>query len=189
MSDGDTMLKEVELGDVEEQRLPRRIIHFASGETMEEYSTEEEEEGEEEKGQRIDFSKVDTGCLIMCTTGRVREETPQLCDRVKWDSGSAETTCDFLGGKLATMFGLNSPKYQYAIDEYKRAQEEDSDEEGDGHYIPGAPEKNVLREREQLQMQSLEYGTIQSQETSQDTEETYHVYTETSHSDPTPTKE
>lgn len=34
----------------------------------------------------------------------------------------AFTACEFLGGKLATLFGLNEPKYQYAIDEYYRTQ-------------------------------------------------------------------
>lgn len=43
---------------MEKKRLPRRIIHFASGEVIEEYSTEEEEE--EEEDQRIDFRNVDT---------------------------------------------------------------------------------------------------------------------------------
>lgn len=31
------------------EKVPRRIIHFSSGETMEEYSTDEEEEEEEDK--------------------------------------------------------------------------------------------------------------------------------------------
>lgn len=32
--------------------------------------------------------------------------------------------CEFLGGKLAALFGLNEPKYQYAIDEYYQAQKQ-----------------------------------------------------------------
>ena len=45
------MVKEfesVELGDIgmKKQKVPRRTIYFASGETMEEYSTDEEEEEE-----------------------------------------------------------------------------------------------------------------------------------------------
>uniref|UniRef100_A0A0E9PA21 Uncharacterized protein n=1 Tax=Anguilla anguilla TaxID=7936 RepID=A0A0E9PA21_ANGAN len=43
----------VEVGELEEgknaQKAPRRVIHFASGETMEEYSTEDEEEEPEKK--------------------------------------------------------------------------------------------------------------------------------------------
>lgn len=40
-------------------KVPRRTIYFASGETMEEYSTDEEEEGEEECAKQ-DVSTVDT---------------------------------------------------------------------------------------------------------------------------------
>lgn len=48
------MVKEfenVELGDLgkKKPKIPRRTIYFASGETMEEYSTDEEEEEEPEK--------------------------------------------------------------------------------------------------------------------------------------------
>lgn len=40
----------VELGYVrKKKKIPRRIIHFASGETMEEYSTDEEEELQEKR--------------------------------------------------------------------------------------------------------------------------------------------
>lgn len=48
----------VELGDLDgndepqqpqREKVPRRIIHFSSGETMEEYSTDEEEDQEPEK--------------------------------------------------------------------------------------------------------------------------------------------
>lgn len=28
--------------------------------------------------------------------------------------------CDYMGERLASMFGITSPKYQYAIDEYYR---------------------------------------------------------------------
>lgn len=47
-------------------KVPRRTIYFASGETMEEYSTDEEEEEEEEERARKDVSTVDT-------VGRVRQ--------------------------------------------------------------------------------------------------------------------
>lgn len=49
----------VELGDLSKKKpkIPRRTIYFASGETMEEYSTDEEEEEEPEKVKTI--SKVD----------------------------------------------------------------------------------------------------------------------------------
>lgn len=43
--------------EVQQQRekVPRRIIHFSSGETMEEYSTDEEEEEEDKVAERKDL--------------------------------------------------------------------------------------------------------------------------------------
>ncbi|XP_018428744.1 PREDICTED: protein FAM177B-like [Nanorana parkeri] len=176
MSDGSVIMKEIDLTDVEKKRLPRRIIHFASGETMEEYSTEEEE-AEEEEDQRVDFRNVDTTKMSWITYIQfwiVRVAT------------SAFFTCDFLGGKLANLFGLNTPKYQYAIDEYQRAQEQDSDEEDAGAYIEETGEENILTEKDHLQMQSIEYGTIQGQETSLDSEDKYHLSSETTESNTSP---
>ncbi|XP_072266031.1 protein FAM177B-like isoform X3 [Pyxicephalus adspersus] len=174
MSDGDVIMKEVELADVEKKRLPRRIIHFVSGETMEEYSTEEEEE---EEDQRIDFHNVDTMSWITYLQFWLLRVTT-----------TAFFTCDYLGGKLANLFGLNSPKYQYAIDEYTRAQEQDSDDEDEGAYIEEMGEKNVQSETDHLQMQSMEYGTIQSQETALDAEDKYHVDSETQQSNVPPSE-
>lgn len=44
-------------GEQQQQRekVPRRIIHFSSGETMEEYSTDEEEEEEDKVAERKDL--------------------------------------------------------------------------------------------------------------------------------------
>lgn len=40
----------MELGVIgKKKKIPRRVIHFASGETMEEYSTDEEEDEQEKK--------------------------------------------------------------------------------------------------------------------------------------------
>ncbi|XP_041418495.1 protein FAM177B [Xenopus laevis] len=142
MSDGDVILKEIEN---EEKRVPRRIIHFASGETMEEYSTEEEEE--EEEGQ-IDFRSVDTA--KMSWKSYVQFWIVRIAT-------GAFFTCDFLGGRLATLFGLTVPKYQYAIDEYYRRKEEDSSDE-DGQEIPEMV--MVQAEKQHLPTQSVEYGAI-----------------------------
>ncbi|NP_001120611.1 protein FAM177B isoform X1 [Xenopus tropicalis] len=143
MSDGDVILKEIENG---EQRFPRRIIHFASGETMEEYSTEEEEEEEEE--ERIDFRSVDTA--KMSWKSYIQFWVIRIAT-------GAFYTCDFLGGRLATLFGLTVPKYQYAIDEYDRRQEEDSSDE-EGQEMPEMAE--IQTEKQHLPTQSAEYGTI-----------------------------
>lgn len=70
----------VELGEVdgseEEQqpqreKVPRRIIHFSSGETMEEYSTDEEEDQEPEKKDLLSSpvdavrKRVDMAVIVM----------------------------------------------------------------------------------------------------------------------------
>ncbi|CAJ0948862.1 unnamed protein product, partial [Ranitomeya imitator] len=138
----------VELGDVE--KVPRKIIHFASGETMEEYSTEEEDEDH----QRVDFCNVDTKQMSWRTYVQfwiLRIAT------------SAFFTCDYLGGQLAALFGLNVSKYQYAIDEYHKAQEEDSDfdVENECESVKKTGDKNAPNEVYHLQMQSMDYGTIQ----------------------------
>lgn len=52
----------VELGDLDKQqreKVPRRIIHFSSGETMEEYSTDEEEEDQEPERKDLLSPQVD----------------------------------------------------------------------------------------------------------------------------------
>uniref|UniRef100_A0A8C5XRB9 Family with sequence similarity 177 member A1 n=1 Tax=Microcebus murinus TaxID=30608 RepID=A0A8C5XRB9_MICMU len=80
----ETGFDNVELGIIgKKKKVPRRLIHFVSGETMEEYSTDEDE--------------VDV--------------------------------CDFLGEKIASVLGISTPKYQYAIDEYYRMKKEEEEEE------------------------------------------------------------
>lgn len=64
VSAGTTDCETVEMGDTSGSRttvkVPRRTIYFASGETMEEYSTDEEEEEEaEEDLVKKDVATVD----------------------------------------------------------------------------------------------------------------------------------
>ncbi|XP_044145681.1 protein FAM177B-like [Bufo gargarizans] len=167
MTDGDMALKEVELGDEEKKRVPRKIIHFASGETMEEYSTEEEDE--EEDDQRVDFQNVDMKQMSWRTYVQF------------WILRIATTaffTCDYLGGQLANLFGLNASKYQYAIDEYHRAQEEDSDDDEDDESVKETGDKNSENESHYLQMQSMEYGTINVIDNTSESEDKYQMDSE-----------
>ncbi|XP_053565346.1 protein FAM177B [Bombina bombina] len=146
MSEGDIVLKEVE--DVEKKKLPRRIIHFVSGETLEEYSTEEEEDEEEQ--DKVDFYSVDTTAM---TWGSYLQFWMLRIVTM------AFFTCDFLGGRLASIFGLNLPKYQYVIDEYNRMQDEETEDE-DGEDVTEIGEPSAVNEKIHLHMQSMEYGTI-----------------------------
>lgn len=112
----------VEMGDAARiqprVKVPRRTIYFASGETMEEYSTDEEEE--EEECTKKDVSTVDTSKM---TWG------PYFWFQMWRMTTSTVSVCDYLGERLASMFGITTPKYQYAIDEYYRIKKEEEEEE------------------------------------------------------------
>uniref|UniRef100_A0A8C9IYB9 Family with sequence similarity 177 member A1 n=1 Tax=Panthera tigris altaica TaxID=74533 RepID=A0A8C9IYB9_PANTA len=106
----------VELGVIgKKKKVPRRVIHFVSGETMEEYSTDEDEvDGLEKKD-------------ILPTVD------PKILKKSLWNCVSHLTfvslVCDFLGEKIASVLGISTPKYQYAIDEYYRMKKEEEEEE------------------------------------------------------------
>ncbi|XP_046870572.1 protein FAM177A1 [Hypomesus transpacificus] len=116
----------VELGDLSvgqskvPVKVPRRTIYFASGETMEEYSTDEEEE--EEPAKRNHMATTDTSKL---TWG------PYFWFHMWRAATSTISVCDYLGERMASLFGISSPKYQYAIDEYYRMKKEEEEEEED----------------------------------------------------------
>nr|XP_057946568.1 protein FAM177A1 [Doryrhamphus excisus] len=99
-------------------KVPRRTIYFASGDTLEEYSTDEEEEEEDpgkDKAVAVDTSKMTWGPYFWFHLWRM--------------STSTISVCDYMGEKLASLFGITTPKYQYAIDEYYRMKKEEEEEE------------------------------------------------------------
>ncbi|MEQ2305876.1 hypothetical protein AMECASPLE_002467 [Ameca splendens] len=100
-------------------KVPRRIIHFANGDIMEEFSTDEDEE-EEQKAVKQEVVAVDTSKL---TWG------PYFWFHMWRVATSTISVCDFMGEKLASLFGITTPKYQYAIDEYYRIKKEEEEEE------------------------------------------------------------
>ncbi|XP_049918533.1 protein FAM177A1 [Epinephelus moara] len=125
-SGGAADFERVEMGDSpvgrqgrqERVKVPRRTIFFASGETMEEYSTDEEDEVEEPL--RRDVTTVDPSKL---TWG------PYFWFHI-WRMGTSTiSVCDYMGERLASLFGITTPKYQYAIDEYYRIKKEEEEEE------------------------------------------------------------
>ncbi|GAA6233947.1 protein FAM177A1 isoform X1 [Lates japonicus] len=107
------------------EKVPRRIIHFSSGETMEEYSTDEEE-GEDKEPERKD--------LLSSPVDAVRSKMtwgPYFWFHMWRAATSTISACDYLGERMASLFGITSAKYQYAIDEYyrmKREREEEKEE-------------------------------------------------------------
>ncbi|XP_041710794.2 protein FAM177A1 isoform X2 [Coregonus clupeaformis] len=138
------MVKEfesVELGDIgmKKQKVPRRTIYFASGETMEEYSTDEEEE---EEVQASIASRLTWGPYFLFHMWRVATSTISVCD--------------YLGERMASLFGITSPKYQYAIDEYYRMKKEEDEEEEENRLSEEA-ERRFKEERDQeIQQPAME---------------------------------
>ncbi|CAJ1077261.1 protein FAM177A1-like isoform X1 [Xyrichtys novacula] len=121
----------VELGELNQregkkkqqrEKVPRRIIHFSSGETMEEYSTDEEE-GEDQEPERKD--------LLSSPVDAVRSKLtwgPYFWFHMWRAATSTISACDYLGERMASLFGITSAKYQYAIDEYYRMKKEREEE-------------------------------------------------------------
>nr|XP_043904420.1 protein FAM177A1 isoform X2 [Solea senegalensis] len=120
----------VELGELDKrgeqeqqkEKAPRRIIHFSSGETMEEYSTDEEE-GEDQEPERKD--------LLSSPVEAVRSKMtwgPYVWFHMWRAATSTISACDYLGERMASLFGITSAKYQYAIDEYYRMKKETEEE-------------------------------------------------------------
>ncbi|XP_026174695.1 protein FAM177A1 [Mastacembelus armatus] len=83
----------------------KKVIHFSSGETLEEEDSEEEEE---QLSSRPPFREP---------TERTRLSFKNLAIVV---GRISLLTCDFLGERLAGAVGLNAAKHQYAIDQYYR---------------------------------------------------------------------
>lgn len=115
---GATDFDRVEMGDSAGRvKVPRRTIFFASGETMEEFSTDEEDTEEPVNREVI---AVDTSKLTWA---------PYFWFHM-WRMGTSTiSVCDYMGERLASLFGITSPKYQYAIDEYYRIKKEEEEEE------------------------------------------------------------
>ncbi|XP_030577171.1 protein FAM177A1-like isoform X1 [Archocentrus centrarchus] len=117
-------LEELERGEQQKEKTPRRIIHFSSGETMEEYSTDEEdEEAEDKEPERKD--------LLSSPVNAVRSKMtwgPFFWFHMWRAATSTISACDYLGERMASLFGITSAKYQYAIDEYYRMKKEREEE-------------------------------------------------------------
>ncbi|KAM8833314.1 protein FAM177A1 [Synchiropus picturatus] len=149
----------VEIGDSADGRgklkVPRRTIYFASGETMEEYSTDEEEE-EEDSNKEI--STVDPSTL---TWG------PYFWFHMWRMATSTISVCDYMGEKLASIFGITSPKYQYAIDEYYRMKKEEEEEEEENRLAEEAERSYEEQRRvKQEELSSAHPATIEQPDAS-----------------------
>uniref|UniRef100_A0A673BID2 Uncharacterized protein n=1 Tax=Sphaeramia orbicularis TaxID=375764 RepID=A0A673BID2_9TELE len=91
-------IQETQSGGPDETR-QKRVIHFSSGETLNEDSEEVQPVFREPAKKTAKLSFKNLAILV----GRV-----------------SLLTCDFFGERLAGVLGLNTAKYQYAIDQYHR---------------------------------------------------------------------
>ncbi|XP_007896460.2 protein FAM177A1 [Callorhinchus milii] len=140
-------LQEVETEDSKARnKEPQRIIHFANGETMEEYSTDEEIEEEQKATDPVNPSELPWRWFLWF--------------RVTQVARISLFTCDFLGEKLASLLGLTSAKYQYAIDEYHTVQNQIKEEDEDGEEMAAIENPEMNHEKRPLPLHSVEYGTI-----------------------------
>ncbi|KAJ7988012.1 hypothetical protein DPEC_G00319210 [Dallia pectoralis] len=136
----------VELGDLEcreqKEKAPRRIIHFSNGETMEEYSTDEEDEEPEKKD------------LLQPKVDRVRANLPwgpYFWFQMWRAASSTVLACDYLGERMASLFGITSAKYQYAIDEYYRIRKEKEEEDEDNRLSEEAEQQFAENQDENIE--------------------------------------
>ncbi|XP_031808792.1 LOW QUALITY PROTEIN: protein FAM177A1 [Sarcophilus harrisii] len=140
----DGNFENVELGVIgKKKKIPKRIIHFVSGETMEEYSTDEDEnDGKEQRDllSTIDPTKLPWG--------------PYLWFYMLRAATSTLSVCDFLGEKIASLLGISTPKYQYAIDEYYRMKKEEEEEEEENRMSEEA-ERQYQDQQKKLQADSI----------------------------------
>lgn len=146
--DGSTHL---EMQDMSQKKVkvPRRTIFFASGETMEEYSTDEEEEVEpvQKDVLPVDTSKMTWGPYVWFQMWRMATSTVSVCD--------------YMGEKLASLFGITTPKYQYAIDEYYRIKKEEEEEEEENRLAEEAEQQfNQSRQNDPATLQQPESSFV-----------------------------
>uniref|UniRef100_A0A673TQV1 Family with sequence similarity 177 member B n=1 Tax=Suricata suricatta TaxID=37032 RepID=A0A673TQV1_SURSU len=127
------------------KRTTPKIIHFVDGDIMEEYSTEEEEE-EQKTNSTHEPSKLSWHSYLWFWAGQI--------------ASTSFSTCEYLGGRFATFFGLTQPKYQYVLNEYHRTQNKESDKESEGNAAKAQP-ATVPNEKCHLEAGGQEYGTRQ----------------------------
>ncbi|XP_056151933.1 protein FAM177A1 [Lampris incognitus] len=153
MDDFETVEMGEQVGGERQGKVPRRTIYFASGETMEEYSTDEEEEEEPLKKDlmAVDPSKLTWGPYFWFYMWRAATSTISVCD--------------YLGERMASLFGITSPKYQYAIDEYYRMKKEEEEEEEENRLSEAAERQFDEQQRqEQENLVPLHAPTVEQPE-------------------------
>lgn len=107
-------IHEMELPGHPERPKEKKIIHFASGETLEVEDSEDEED--EEDMEDVEESPPKRSPFQKPSTGFSFKRTVVLLGRISL------LTCDLLGKSFAGALGLDVAKYQYAVDQHRRDQ-------------------------------------------------------------------
>ncbi|OWF40231.1 protein FAM177A1-like [Mizuhopecten yessoensis] len=115
------------------KKQPRRILHFSDG-ILEEYSTDEDEEEKKPAEPPVDPKSLTWVPWIWYYTAFAAMKTLK--------------GADFCGEKLAWFFGITTPKYQYAIDEFYRLKEEEEKE--------NARQEKILKKLEAEKLSSVD---------------------------------
>eukprot|EP00088_Acartia_fossae_P066168 TRINITY_DN8188_c0_g1_i2.p1 TRINITY_DN8188_c0_g1~~TRINITY_DN8188_c0_g1_i2.p1 ORF type:complete len:199 (-),score=61.34 TRINITY_DN8188_c0_g1_i2:802-1398(-) len=108
-------------------RKPKRILHFSDG-VMEEYSSEEEQEGVDEGVEKSPVAAGEGGPVV---DPRTLTWLPWIYYRAFAAGGSFVTILDTVGEKLAWWMGITSPKYYYEIQEALRVKAAEEKEKKD----------------------------------------------------------
>ncbi|XP_074118778.1 protein FAM177B [Sminthopsis crassicaudata] len=139
-------LSQLEKKETIKRTIPKRIIHFANGDTMDEYSTEEDEDEKEQLKNTPTFvtSKLPWG--------------PYLRFLVVHMAGATLSMCDFLGEKLATFFGLDEPKYQYLLNDYNKTQNQENEKQAE-EKDSKVQSTEIFDEQQHLDIHGKQYGT------------------------------
>ncbi|XP_051849322.1 protein FAM177B [Antechinus flavipes] len=146
LQEGGLQLSRLEKIETIKRTLPKRIIHFANGDTMEEYSTEEESEDEKE-----------LKTMPTLVTSKL-PWVPYLGFLAVQMARTTLSICDFLGEKLATFFGLDEPKYQYLLNEHNKTQNQENEKQAE-EKDSKVQSTEIFDEQQHLDIHGKQYGT------------------------------
>ncbi|XP_035220960.1 protein FAM177A1-like isoform X1 [Stegodyphus dumicola] len=105
---------EINLSEIKEKKLPKRLVYFSDG-ILEEYSSDED---------ICDGECQDTQPLIDAKT---LPWIPYFGYLIWWIGSRTLSVCDYLGENLAWFLGITSPKFQYELEQYEKIVKEEEE--------------------------------------------------------------
>ncbi|KAG4079680.1 hypothetical protein HA402_009066 [Bradysia odoriphaga] len=122
-------------------QLPKRTLHFSDG-VIEEYSTDDDEKDakdedvvdNDDSNKVVDESQLNWG--------------PWLSLKA-WKTGNSVLAgCDYVGETLASFLGITSHKYKYEIEQFKKMQQREAEQEREDKEAGTFMEKTNLNDAE-----------------------------------------